>query len=261
MKTTITSTFMTEAVHFWSTTTENNGQILSKAVESMNNVRDIDNYEDLIIRMPEIVTNDDTNDNAWEPYEESHVYTTDPSIAAVMQKTVLQLQPTCKESQRKEREYFENGMINVKGNTKKFATVSRLTNLTVAQVQQCMSNERKHYRKDYPGLLEKMEISGRIAKQIHNLKEQLHDCELNGKQRGAGALKHDLKELSKQLIHDLNEQLHECELTGKQPGAGALKYDLKELSKQLILPLLSIRFCQLTLESNIFQEQVLKLLL
>ncbi|KAF8534706.1 hypothetical protein BDD12DRAFT_809145 [Trichophaea hybrida] len=125
------------------------------------------------------------------------------------------------------RKYFENGMINIKGNTEQIAT-------------------------DYPGLLGKMEISGGIAKQIHNLKEQLHKCELNGIQPGAGALKHDLKELSKQL-------LHKCELNGKQPGAEALKYDLKELLKQLVLPLLSIRFCQLTLESNIFHEQVLKL--
>ncbi|KAF8533230.1 hypothetical protein BDD12DRAFT_899866 [Trichophaea hybrida] len=49
-------------------------------------------------------------------------------------------------------------------------------------------------------LLEKMQIPSAIAKQIYDLKEQLHECKLNGKQPGADALDHDLKELSKQLV-------------------------------------------------------------
>ncbi|KAF8534835.1 hypothetical protein BDD12DRAFT_894904 [Trichophaea hybrida] len=161
----------------------------------------------------------------------------------------------CKRAWAVVRENFENGLINVTGNTEQIATVSRLTNLTVAEVK------HKRYRKDYPWHLEKAEISGGIAMQIRDLKEQLPECKLNGKPTGAGALKHDLKELSKQLIHDLNAQLHECELNGTQAGARAGKYNLKELSKQLVLSLLSIRFCQVTVESTIFLEWVLKLAL
>ncbi|KAF8536950.1 hypothetical protein BDD12DRAFT_807340 [Trichophaea hybrida] len=245
-------------------------EILSKAVASMNKVTDIDNYE---VRTP---ANTDTAERHPETEPKSSLgcqrlspmMTPTTMHGSLMRKAkYIQADPSDSSCDAEEgataaanlqrkpkgtrsgsnkhskmawaivvctREYFENGMINVKGNTEQIAT-------------------------DYSGLLEKMEISGGIAKQIHDLKEQLHECELNGKQPGAGALKHDLKELSKQLIHDLNEQLHECELNGKQPGAGAHIYDLKELSKQLVLPLLSIRFCQLTLESNTFQERVLTL--
>jgi hypothetical protein len=88
-----------------------------------------------------------------------------------------------------------------------------------------MTNEHKRYQKKYPEHLETIKISCGIAKQID----------------------------------DLNEQLHKCELNGKLPLAEALNYDLKELSKQLVLPLLSIWFCKLTLECNIYQELVLKL--
>ncbi|KAF8535656.1 hypothetical protein BDD12DRAFT_808394 [Trichophaea hybrida] len=213
--------------------------ILSKAVESMNKVRDIDNYED---RTP---ANTDTADRHPETEPKSSLgckrsspmmtpttihgslmrkakYTqVDPSDSScdaeegATAAANLQRKPKGKRSGSNNhskmswavmREYFENGMINVKGITEQIAT-------------HCMSNVRKRYRKDYPWLLETMEISGGSAKQIHVLKEQLHECELNCKQPAAGALKHDLKELSKLLIHDLNEQLHECELNGKQPGA------------------------------------------
>ncbi|KAF8542443.1 hypothetical protein BDD12DRAFT_876362 [Trichophaea hybrida] len=174
-------------------------EILSKAVASMNKVRDIDNYEDLIIRMPEIVTNDYTNDNAWEPYGKAKYTQADPSDsscsaeAGATAAANLQRKPKGKRSGSNNHskmawaivhECFENGMINVKGNIEQIATVSRLTNLTVAQVKQSMSNECKRYRKDYPGLLEKMEISGGIAKQIHDLKEQLHECELKASSQG-----------------------------------------------------------------------------
>ncbi|KAF8535457.1 hypothetical protein BDD12DRAFT_892945 [Trichophaea hybrida] len=47
-----------------------------KLIETYNVQGDIDNF---IIRVPEIFTNDDTNDNAWEPYEESEVYTVEYS--------------------------------------------------------------------------------------------------------------------------------------------------------------------------------------
>ncbi|KAF8536643.1 hypothetical protein BDD12DRAFT_889730 [Trichophaea hybrida] len=215
-------------------------EILSKAVASMNKVTetyhvqgDIDNYEDHTPantdtaekhpetepksslgcqRLSPMMTPTTMRGNLMRKAKYTQADPSDSSCDAEEGATTasnLQRKPKGKRSGSNNHskmawavvcEYFENDMINVKGNTEQIATVSRLTNLTVAQVKQCMSNERKRYWKDYPGLLEKMEISGGIAKQIHDLKEQLHECELNGKQPGAGALKHDLKELSKQLV-------------------------------------------------------------
>ncbi|KAF8533648.1 hypothetical protein BDD12DRAFT_898302 [Trichophaea hybrida] len=207
-------------------------EILSKAVTSMNQVRDIDNYEDntpantnTAVKHPETVPKSSlgcqgsspmmTPTKMRESLMKKAKYTqadpSDSSCDAEEGATAvanLQRKPKGKRSGSDNhskmawavvREYFKNGMINVKGNAEQIATVSRLTNLTIAQVKQYMSNEPKCYQKDYPVLLEKMEISGGIAKQIHDLKELLHECELNGKQPGAGALEHDLKELSKQL--------------------------------------------------------------
>ncbi|KAF8538662.1 hypothetical protein BDD12DRAFT_884629 [Trichophaea hybrida] len=208
-------------------------EILSKAVASMNKVRDIDNYEnrtpantDTAERHPEtepksslgcqrsspMMTPTTMHGSLMRKAKYTQADPSDSSCDAEEGATAaanLQRKPKGKRSGSNHdskmawavvHKYFENGMINVKGNMEQIATVSRLTNLTVAQVQQCMANERKRYWKDYPGFLEKMEISGGIAKQIHDLTEQLHECELNGKQRGAGALKHDLKEFSKQLV-------------------------------------------------------------
>ncbi|KAF8533175.1 hypothetical protein BDD12DRAFT_900057 [Trichophaea hybrida] len=147
-------------------------EILSNADASMNRVTetyhvqgDINNYKD----------HTPANSDTAEKHPE-----TKPKSSLGCQR----LQPTGKRSGSNNHskmawgvvpKYFENGMIKVKGHTERITT-------------------------DYPGLLEKMEISGGIAKQIHDWKAQLHQCELNGKQPGAGALKHDLKELSKQLV-------------------------------------------------------------
>ncbi|KAF8531194.1 hypothetical protein BDD12DRAFT_810922 [Trichophaea hybrida] len=245
-------------------------EILSKAVASMNKVRDIDNYED---RTP---ANTDTAERHPETEPKSSLgcqrsspmmtpttmhgslmrkakYTqadlSDSSCDAEEGATAaanLQRKPKGKRSGSNNhskmawaivREYFENGMINVKGNTKQMATVSRLTNLTVAQANSngCVMSANVT-RRTTPGSLRRWKSPV--------------ECKADSRLERTAA---------RVQIHDLNEQLHECELNGKQPGAGAFKYDLKVLSKQLVLPLLSIRYCQLTLESNIFQERVLKL--
>ncbi|KAF8532770.1 hypothetical protein BDD12DRAFT_810713 [Trichophaea hybrida] len=153
-------------------------QILSKAVTSMYTVRDIDNYEDNTLAK----TDTAQKHSAIEPHSSISIHKQILRIAAAIQKMVLPLLPTCKGSRK--REYIENGMINVKGDTEHIAT-------------------RSHYifsLTGFPWLIEKMEIAGGIAKQIHDLEQQLHKCKLNGKQLGAGAVKPDLKELLMQLV-------------------------------------------------------------
>ncbi|KAF8535683.1 hypothetical protein BDD12DRAFT_892096 [Trichophaea hybrida] len=97
-------------------------------------------------------------------------------------------------------EYFENGMINVKGNTEQIATRSHYIYTVTVRLIAIHVNCILMLPEGLPWTPREDGNLRWIAKQIDDLIELLHECELNGKQPGAHGLEHDLKELSKQLV-------------------------------------------------------------
>ncbi|KAF8538928.1 hypothetical protein BDD12DRAFT_805741 [Trichophaea hybrida] len=154
-------------------------EMLSTAETSMNKVRDIDNYEDNIPANTYTAENHPDTD----PKSSLGCHGSSPMMTPMTMRWSLmtkgkytQADPSDSSWDADEGATFVailqrklKGMTSGSNNHSKMAWA-----VVVCTREYFEYDERKRYQKDYPGLVEKIEISSGIAKQMHNLKDQLH---------------------------------------------------------------------------------------